>query len=158
LDEDVVVGRGTHVGNNVTIIRSVIGAGCNIADNVTIQDSYLLDNVVVKADCHVKLCVLGEAVQLSSACNLVNALLESGVLLPPNTDLRDKVITNQNTGKLKKKMRVLYFLVEANQDGASKRDRGSLRAAHVRDWSVATWASLILVPSWLSSTISARNY
>ncbi|XP_046672757.1 translation initiation factor eIF-2B subunit epsilon [Homalodisca vitripennis] len=48
LEEDVVLARGTSVGQNSFITKSVVGRNCRIGNNVTIDSSYIMDNVTIQ--------------------------------------------------------------------------------------------------------------
>nr|CAD7400472.1 unnamed protein product [Timema cristinae] len=48
LEEDVVLAKGTVVGENTQITRSVIGQNCRIGKNCDIADSYIWNNVVIE--------------------------------------------------------------------------------------------------------------
>ena len=48
LESDVVIGRGSFIGERTHITQSVIGSACKIGNDVDIINAYLWDNVVVK--------------------------------------------------------------------------------------------------------------
>ena len=70
LKENVVVGRGTHIGNEggaaSTISRSVIGRGCKIGSGVKIIDSYIWDGAVIGDNCTIN------GVRFGDDCKLIS--------------------------------------------------------------------------------------
>nr|CAD7259175.1 unnamed protein product [Timema shepardi] len=84
LEEDVVLAKGTVVGENTQITRSVIGQNCRIGKNCDIADSYIWNNVVIEDGCCVKFSVVGEGCVLSQGVHLKDGcVLGAGVIIPP---------------------------------------------------------------------------
>nr|CAD7200935.1 unnamed protein product [Timema douglasi] len=84
LEEDVVLAKGTVVGENTQITRSVIGKNCRIGKNCDIADSYIWNNVVIEDGCCVKFSVVGEGCVLSQGVHLKDGcVLGPGVIIPP---------------------------------------------------------------------------
>nr|CAD7455375.1 unnamed protein product [Timema tahoe] len=84
LEEDVVLAKGTVVGENTQITRSVIGQNCRIGKNCDIADSYIWNNVVIEDGCCVKFSVVGEGCVLSQGVHLKDGcILGPGVIIPP---------------------------------------------------------------------------
>ena len=48
LGSDVVIGRGSLIGERTHITQSVIGIACKIGSDVDIINAYLWDNVIIK--------------------------------------------------------------------------------------------------------------
>lgn len=48
LGENVCIGAATTVGDNTTVVQSVIGRNCRIGKNVRMVGCYILDDVTIQ--------------------------------------------------------------------------------------------------------------
>lgn len=78
LHENVVIGKGTCVGQNTQIRHSVIGRNCLIGENVSLDGVYVWDHV-----------------QIEDNCNVVTSVLANGVHVLPNTTVKSRCILAQ---------------------------------------------------------------
>ena len=85
LDDNVIIGSCSVVGENSTISRSVIGKGCQIGKMVHIVGSYIYDGVIVEDDCTVTTSIIDRDVVLGRGCTLTGALIGARVKLPPHS-------------------------------------------------------------------------
>ncbi|GBM84123.1 Translation initiation factor eIF-2B subunit epsilon [Araneus ventricosus] len=76
LKQNVVIGKGTTIGDNTFIENSVIGRNCDIGENSVIKGSYLWNDVSVGDGCNLNMCLLGEKVKL-----LKNVQINAGCIL-----------------------------------------------------------------------------
>ncbi|XP_074650422.1 translation initiation factor eIF2B subunit epsilon-like [Tubulanus polymorphus] len=58
LEQDVMIGPGTSVGQNSTIRRSIIGRNCKIGEDVHLDGTFIWDNVTIEDNCHITQAVL----------------------------------------------------------------------------------------------------
>ncbi|KJE88922.1 translation initiation factor eIF-2B subunit epsilon [Capsaspora owczarzaki ATCC 30864] len=85
--EDVVIGKGTKVGENSQITCSTIGRNCVIGAGVTIENSYIWDNVEIEDGCTIK-----NAVLCNKAKILRNVAVESGSIISFNVVVGPDVV------------------------------------------------------------------
>ncbi|RKO86719.1 hypothetical protein BDK51DRAFT_45688 [Blyttiomyces helicus] len=94
LEEQVVIGAGTSIGEKSRIRKSVIGRNCKIGANVTIDGAYIWDNVTIDDDCTVSKSIVAEGVHLKAGVEVKHGCLickqvviGPSVILPHNTKL-----------------------------------------------------------------------
>jgi len=76
LEDQVVIGSGSHIGANSRIARSVIGRNCRIGNNVVIEGAFLWDGVVVKDGSFICRSILANNVVVDE-----NVIIEKGCIL-----------------------------------------------------------------------------
>lgn len=103
LKENVVIGPGTKIGTNSTIMQSVIGCNCTIGDNVTLQNAYIWDNVVIADGCHVTSSLIASGAQLrknvkvSPGCIIsCNVVVGPAITLGQGMRLTDEILTDDD--------------------------------------------------------------
>ncbi|GFS69475.1 translation initiation factor eIF-2B subunit epsilon [Nephila pilipes] len=87
LQQNVVIGQGTKIGENVHISNSVIGKNCSIGKNVLITGSYLWDGVSVGDSCNLDTCLLADKVNVGN-----NVSIKPGCVLGPEVSIDDGII------------------------------------------------------------------
>ncbi|CAG8537382.1 338_t:CDS:10 [Paraglomus occultum] len=94
LGENVQIGSGSEIGENVKINNSVIGRRVQIGVNVTIEGSHIWDDVKISAGCTISHSILAAGVQLEENVTVQKDCLLSyyvvvgpDVNLPPHTKL-----------------------------------------------------------------------
>ena len=85
LDENVIIGCGSVVGERSSISRSVIGKRCRIGKMVVIVGSYLMDEVTVEDGCTVTTSILDRGVVIGSSSSVTGALIGTNVKLPSDS-------------------------------------------------------------------------
>ncbi|XP_076821156.1 translation initiation factor eIF2B subunit epsilon-like [Clavelina lepadiformis] len=100
VQDNVVIGNGSKIGNRCYISNSVIGDGCCIEDDCIIENSYLWSNVTVKSKSKIHssfVCddvSIHEGVVLSAGCILCDK-----VLVGPSIELESKIIHKNGDDK-----------------------------------------------------------
>ncbi|KAJ1989790.1 translation initiation factor eIF-2B epsilon subunit, GEF [Dimargaris cristalligena] len=90
LERNVVIGRGSSVGDHSIISNSVIGRDCQIGDHVTIQGAYLLDGTTVAAHCTVERSILGHQTTVHSHSQIgKGCIVGDGVVVGPRIRVPD---------------------------------------------------------------------
>ncbi|XP_054276313.1 translation initiation factor eIF-2B subunit epsilon-like [Macrosteles quadrilineatus] len=88
LEEDVVIGSESSVGQNAIIARSVIGKNCKIGNNVVIESSYIMDHVKIQDNVSVSYSVVGPRCELQSGASVTNgSVLGSEVIIDSNKQI-----------------------------------------------------------------------
>lgn len=90
-----VIGTGSIIGDNCTILNSVIGQGCIIGSNVVIEGSYVWNSVNIQDNC-----------KISNAVICDDVVVNSGSTIGPGAILSFKVIP---------KLPYVFLLVIASQ-------------------------------------------
>ncbi|KAF5828895.1 hypothetical protein DUNSADRAFT_16852 [Dunaliella salina] len=92
MEEDVVVGAGTSIGENSRITQSVIGRNCRIGKNVDILGSYVLENASIQDGAVLRyalVCdsaVVGPSAVVSAGAVISHkAVIAAGHHVPPHT-------------------------------------------------------------------------
>lgn len=96
LVKDVVIGNGTTIGENTTVLNSVIGRNCLIGENVILKSAFIWDNVQVQSGCNVEMSILANDVILSEGTSVINSILPSKYFLEKNSQVSDKFLTNED--------------------------------------------------------------
>ncbi|XP_073997537.1 eukaryotic translation initiation factor 2B subunit epsilon [Rhodnius prolixus] len=89
LFEDVVIGGGSIIQENVDISCSVIGKKCKISANSSVTNSHLFSNVIIESGCKIDYCVIAEGCVVKEGVKLTSCILGPGVILD-----KDKVLEN----------------------------------------------------------------
>ncbi|GIY02567.1 translation initiation factor eIF-2B subunit epsilon [Caerostris darwini] len=104
LHQNIVIGKGSKIGENCYIVNSVIGSNCIIGNNVRIKGSYLWDGVHVGNDCNLDTCLLAEnvklhdKVQISPGCVLGNeVVIGENITLPSYVRLQSEVSKDEDS-------------------------------------------------------------
>ncbi|OXB62107.1 hypothetical protein ASZ78_010512, partial [Callipepla squamata] len=93
LKENVLIGQGTVIGSNCSIMNSVIGQNCRIGDEVTLDGAFLWDGVHIADNvviCHSVICdeaEVKEKVKLKPHC-----VLSSQVVVGPDITLSEGTV------------------------------------------------------------------
>lgn len=89
LEENVVVGGGTCIGDDSFVSHSVIGRNCKIGKNVTIKDSYLWNNVVIEDNCTIEQSLLCDNVTVYNSVKVCPyCLLSWNVTVGPSAEVK----------------------------------------------------------------------
>nr|CAD7569596.1 unnamed protein product [Timema californicum] len=130
LEEDVVLAKGTVVGENTQITRSVIGQNCRIGKNCDIADSYIWNNVVIEDGCCVKFSVVGEGCVLSQGVHLKDGcVLGAGVIIPPVQSFLGLRIVSHSITELKKIGPKAVMVLAVNKDVDSEDEQEGPRVS-----------------------------
>lgn len=92
LEEDVIVGPGSKIGENSTVSQSAIGQHCNIGNNVSITNCIIHDGVEIGDNSQLVGCVLGNKVHLDEA-----VVINEKSVLGPGVRLSSKVVLPSGT-------------------------------------------------------------
>ncbi|KAJ1925397.1 translation initiation factor eIF-2B epsilon subunit, GEF [Tieghemiomyces parasiticus] len=88
LERNLVVGRGTRIGEHAHLADSTLGRGCVVGDHAHVTGAYLLDHVTVADHCRVERSILGRNVNVLSGCTVgTGCLLGDGVIVGPDAHL-----------------------------------------------------------------------
>ncbi|KFM76255.1 Translation initiation factor eIF-2B subunit epsilon, partial [Stegodyphus mimosarum] len=104
LKQNIVIGKGTKIGDNTIITNSVIGRNCMIGENVEIKGSYLWNDVSLGNNCKLDTCLLAENVVLrknvtvNPGCVLGSeVIIDADITLPPLTKLQASMYTDEDS-------------------------------------------------------------
>ncbi|XP_053599971.1 translation initiation factor eIF2B subunit epsilon [Plodia interpunctella] len=79
LKEDVLIGSGSHIGDNTILTKSIIGKNCSIGNNVIISGSHIMNDVIIKAN-----------------CNISNSLIDNNCMIEEDSTLEGGTIIGSN--------------------------------------------------------------
>ncbi|KAG8222691.1 hypothetical protein J437_LFUL015888 [Ladona fulva] len=96
LQEDVVIGFGTTVGEKSELARCVIGRNCKIGTNVSLTDCFIWDNVEIQNGCSVRFSIVSNNVILKEGVSLQgNCILGPNVQVEPGTSLKEMSVVSE---------------------------------------------------------------
>ncbi|KAL3879779.1 hypothetical protein ACJMK2_032065 [Sinanodonta woodiana] len=93
LEENVLVGKGSSIGNNSFISNTVIGRNCKIGENVKLIDSYVWDGVTVEKNCVIKKSLLCDNVTVYEGVTVCpRCVLSWDVAVGPQVTIKENTI------------------------------------------------------------------
>ena len=92
LEEDIIVGKSSTIGDNSTLSGAAIGNRVKIGNGVSIKDCIIHDDVVIGDNCVLNSCVIGASVNVGKGVKI-----EAKSLLGPSVVIDDGVIVPENT-------------------------------------------------------------
>lgn len=94
LEEDVIVGPGSRIGENTTVCSATIGHNCNIGNNVSLKNCIIHDDVTIEDNCRLEGCVIASNVRLDKNVEVgpksvlgPGVHIKPGAVVPPETRL-----------------------------------------------------------------------
>lgn len=98
IEKNVVIGKGSKIGDNSVIKNSIIGQNCIIGANVHIVGSYLWNNVNIGDGCILDTCLLADNVILKENVKILpgsvlsyNVVIGKGISVPKSAKLQAEV-------------------------------------------------------------------
>jgi len=124
LGNDTVVGSDSKFGSGTCITNTVIGKNCTIGNNVKIETSYIFNGVTVKDRSVIRFSVVGDNSVIKENSHISDScILGDGVVIEPNTDLKQiRILSSDSTNKLKK-LSVKAYAYNAEEDSDSEDDQ-----------------------------------
>uniref|UniRef100_T1HRI4 W2 domain-containing protein n=1 Tax=Rhodnius prolixus TaxID=13249 RepID=T1HRI4_RHOPR len=144
LFEDVVIGGGSIIQENVDISCSVIGKKCKISANSSVTNSHLFSNVIIESGCKIDYCVIAEGCVVKEGVKLTSCILGPGVILD-----KDKVLENvrlqasKPLGEFEAISEKAYEYIPDDEDDNEEESESDSEIEGVRK---RTWRGLKLVP------------
>jgi len=140
---DTVVGSDSKFGSDTRISNTVVGKNCTIGNNVVIENSYLFNGVNVRDKSIIRFSVIGENCTIKENSNISDScILGSGVVVEPNTELKQKRLLSFDSNKKSKKLSAKAFVYDAenNSDSDDDEDVRGL-TFRTRTWSINSGSS-----------------
>lgn len=93
LKENVLIGQGTVIGSNCSIMNSVIGQNCRIGDEVTLDGAFLWDGVHVADNVQIHHSVICDEAEVKEKVKLKpHCVLSSQVVVGPDITLSEGTV------------------------------------------------------------------
>ncbi|XP_020282447.1 translation initiation factor eIF-2B subunit epsilon isoform X1 [Pseudomyrmex gracilis] len=120
LEKDCTLGYKSSLGNNTTVVKSVIGDNCTVGSNVRIYNSFIFSGVKVKDNCFIKNSVLFPDCSVRYASRVHGCILYPGIEVPPRSQYVDSLIESVSSDVTKTKVTKLdiheQILYSANNE------------------------------------------
>jgi len=87
IEESVMIGKSTTVGDVSSIKKSVIGSNCSIGKNVQIFNSYIWDDVEIGDDCVIESSVICRGCVVKRSVSMEDSIISFNVVVGPNVHL-----------------------------------------------------------------------
>ena len=84
LQEDVIVGQNTFIGENSNLINVSLGSNCELGANVYLCDCIIHDNVRIGPNCQLKGSIVGQDVVIGA-----NVFIQDKCVIGPGVRLKD---------------------------------------------------------------------